>query len=513
MNKLSNNMNNFLTNIIRSKYSLLLMIVFITVFAVAHTQSPLYSSNQNTYLLHGLANANLGFLSYDWMANTIDPFPLFSLIVSLTYSNAPELFFYIYYAIILGVFIFSIMGIVSKVWGINRSDLEYLTNFVVITCVGSAAIDLSKLMSGVAGQYILGPVFQPSVFGVFLLLSVYAFLAGKPFLSVIFLGVAANFHATYLLSAASLTLSYMTIIILDEKNYRKALSVGLLSLISVAPVVIYTFLSFTPTSIESIKQAQSILVDYRIPHHAKVDVWFGHETLIKLSIVGFALFVLRRSRIWLIILIPFLISITLTLIQVLTGSHFLALLFPWRISSFLIPLCSFLLAGGVVYYIFHKYIRIINKHRKEIRKLLFFVLVLSFISGIVIQIDKNESHSKAKFTPMMSFVTETISKDNIYLIPPRLQRFRLQTGARILVDEKTHPYKDVEVIDWYSRLQLANEFYSTGSKKQCQVLYEISHRYGVTHVVSEEKKMLNCDLLNEIFNDGIYYVYKIKDIN
>src|SRR5438045_9149401 len=43
------------------------------LFAVAHTQSPLYYSNQNQYLLHGLANAGVGYLNEDWLANTRDP--------------------------------------------------------------------------------------------------------------------------------------------------------------------------------------------------------------------------------------------------------------------------------------------------------------------------------------------------------------------------------------------------------------------------------------------------------
>lgn len=516
-------MNTRLKTFIGNKYHFLSVFLLSVVFAISHTQSPLYTSNQNTYLLHGLANGNLGFLSYDWMANTTDPFPIFSLLVSLTYSNASTFLFYIYYAIILAIFIFSIMGIASVAWERNRSNLECFTSYVVITSICSAAfaylsykligINLSNIvLNGVAGQYILGPVFQPSTFGVFLLLSVYTFLKDKPFLAVVFLGVAANLHATYLLSAATLTLSYMTIIILEENKYRKALLVGLLSLIIVAPVVIYSFFSFASTSTDTLSQAQSILVDYRIPHHANISVWFGADTLIKFAIIILALLMLRRSRIWLIILIPILISIALTLIQILTESHFLALLFPWRISTFLIPLSFFSLASGAIYYIFQRYAQIINNHRKAINLLLTIVLFCIFSFGVLKLFLINKNHNEAEFTPMMAFVTETMVKDDIYLIPLELEQFRLQTGSRILVDKKTHPYKDVEVIGWYDRILLANRFYTVSTESQCDVLNEISYRYGVTHVViSNEKNILNCDFLHIIFNDGIYSVYKIKD--
>jgi len=208
-------MNNQLSNLINNKkYSLLLAFLLIIVFAVSNTLTPLYFSNQNTYFLHGLANSNFGVLSYDWLANTTDPFPLFSLLVSQTYSNAPTFFFHIYYIFILGVFICSIMGIASKVWEINRSHIEYFIYFVVITSLCSSAVgnlsqkligyNLSHLLEGgVAGQKILGSVFQPSIFGVFLLLSVYAFLRNRPFVAVLFSGVAATFHASDLLSAAA----------------------------------------------------------------------------------------------------------------------------------------------------------------------------------------------------------------------------------------------------------------------------------------------------------------------
>ena len=64
------------------------------IFAASYTLTPLFSSNQNTYFLHGLANGKLGFLANDWMANTTDPFPLFSFLIYLTHSFFPTFFFY-----------------------------------------------------------------------------------------------------------------------------------------------------------------------------------------------------------------------------------------------------------------------------------------------------------------------------------------------------------------------------------------------------------------------------------
>ena len=63
-----------------------------------YTQTPLYASNQNTYFLHGLAGAGRGLLRADWLANTADPFPLFTLLVCATARFAHEWCFHAFHA-------------------------------------------------------------------------------------------------------------------------------------------------------------------------------------------------------------------------------------------------------------------------------------------------------------------------------------------------------------------------------------------------------------------------------
>lgn len=409
------------------------------------------------------------------------------------------------------------MGITSKVWRIDHSYREYFSFFVISASICSAAfaylsrkligIDLRAILyDGVAGQNVLGSVFQPSSFGVFLLLSIYMFLRNKAFVAVLFLGVAVNFHASYILGAATLTLSYIVLIILEEKNYSKAFFVGFFSLVVVMPTIAYTYLSFSPTSPEVMSQAQGILVNYRIPHHSKVDIWFDSGALIKISIIILALLVHRKNKIFYIILIPFIISLSLTIIQVITNSNFLALLFPWRISVFLIPLSTFILIGGAVSFVFRRYSQQINDNKKIINMLLAFI----FIFGIYFNYKKYKQHNTADFLPMMAFVADTKTKDDIYLIPTELKRFRLQTGVRIFVDKKTHPYKDSEVIDWYDRIQIANKLFNSGTELHCNVLQGISSKYHITHIVINSKEhVLNCNFSVKTFNDGIYSVYKI----
>ena len=95
-------------------------------------------------------------------------------------------------------------------------------------------------------------------------------------------------------------------------------------------------------------QARQILVDFRIPHHAKPSEWFGFHSVLLIAIVVFALWVFRKNRIFPVLLTGSVITALLTLLQIITSSDFLALLFPWRISVWLVPISSCLLIAKAV---------------------------------------------------------------------------------------------------------------------------------------------------------------------
>src|SRR5438105_1349392 len=86
-------------------------------FAAACGQAPLYYSNQNQYFLHGLADAGVGLLHEDWLANTLDPTPLFSALVAFTARHLHPWAFYLYYALLLGVYAAAMLGLFVAVVG------------------------------------------------------------------------------------------------------------------------------------------------------------------------------------------------------------------------------------------------------------------------------------------------------------------------------------------------------------------------------------------------------------
>ena len=123
------------------------------VFAAMYTQAPLYDSNQNSYFLHGLSDGRLGFLSNDWMATTTDPFPVFSVLVELTYRELHPHFFYFYYFSLLVIFSYTVLGIASKTWRIDRSLSSYILYALSVTAVASPVFSrMTTRLTGVGAS-------------------------------------------------------------------------------------------------------------------------------------------------------------------------------------------------------------------------------------------------------------------------------------------------------------------------------------------------------------------------
>ncbi|MCB0296046.1 MAG: hypothetical protein KDG51_12600, partial [Calditrichaeota bacterium] len=215
------------------------------VSTVIYGISPLYTSNQNQYLLYGLARGGMGWLCDDWMANTTDPVPLFSWLVYLTYRFLSIDWFYVYFAAAVGIYIYALSRIVFVLFDFGGSRLQRLSFFTVMALIHSGFLRtlvdavsgkelLNLFYTGLAKQYVLAYEFQPSVFGVLLLLSIALFLQ-KRYRGAVGLAVlAAAFHTGSLFSAGGLVLAYMAAIYLEKRALWPALKPGLLALLLIA---------------------------------------------------------------------------------------------------------------------------------------------------------------------------------------------------------------------------------------------------------------------------------------
>ena len=345
-------------------------------------------------------------------------------------------------------------------------------------------------------------------------MSICCSLYEKYYLAVFLLALAATFHPTYLVSAGILTFAYLIIILVRGEKLLKVFLVSLLSLVLILPVYSYMTWAFTPTSPELWHQAQEFIVQLRIPHHSLPQVWLqedGHKAYIQALIVILALWMVRKSDLFLILLIPFLATVLSTIIQLLINSNTIAFIAPWRLSIFLVPISTSIILAQIITSIFNRHQTLISKYQQVIVRLSITVISILVIIGTINQI-LSFGYGKTS-NMMMDFVRENRQSGQTYLIPPDMRdmkKFRLSTGVPIFINSKTHPYKDTEVLEWIDRLGKARNFYQM-SDRSCQILSDLVANYSITHVVLyQEQRNLECDRLKNIYRNKKYQVAKIE---
>ncbi len=521
----------------------------IILFCMAYSQAPLYYSNQNQYFLHGFTKAKLGYLEKDWLGNTTDPTPLFSGLICLSITWLNENIFYFYYAMLQGVFL-------SCAWIIyhrknNNKPFEighYALFSAIFILINSAALRWLSyrlfdqdypwfLQAGVAGQYILGAMFQPSNFGVFLLLGLSLFMVEKHISATVFTCLAGILHTTYLLGGAFIILGFQLYLVLDGK-IKKAILIGILALLLVMPSVFYAAGNFQPSSSEGFKEAQEFLVKFRLPHHCLPQLWLDWVACLQILWIMLSIFLLRKQKALTVILVPFLLGALLTLIQVATKNNTLALLFPWRISSVLVPLATMIILSEFLSYCNPFISRLKPFVPSVVLSIILALLGIAipvFKAGFVIKENENGilAHIKTNKTiddlyllpvnvPNLASTTRgSLSSDfkpigkkttDTRIVPIDMQRFRLYAQAPLYIDFKAIPYKDADVLDWHRRLLLAQNWQKRLlDNKSPELLLEELRAQKINHIVTNANVDLVQSELELKFSDDHFKLWKIKE--
>jgi hypothetical protein len=195
---------------------------------------------------------------------------------------------------------------------------------------------------------LLGPYIQPSVFGVLLILSMWAYLRHHILLAALLAAAAPALHPTYLLPTLAMTLVYVLTLVRQDRHIRRGLVIAAVAVLIVLPSAAFAVLRVAAASLDIQAEARRILVEIRQPHHAVPAVWFGWDDGARIALIAAALIVVRRTRIFPVLAVLAAVGTALTAIQILSGSDVLALVFPWRISVVLVPIATTLLLAAAM---------------------------------------------------------------------------------------------------------------------------------------------------------------------
>lgn len=524
-------------------------------FALTYAQAPLYYSNQTQYFLHGLADAGVGELDEDWLANTADPTPIFTKLVAVTVGYLHENLFYVYYALLQGVYFLSLWGIFRALAG-RRATLWRESIFLLLMLlIHSAVIRVASIrvfgtdypwyfQSGLAGQYILGPVFQPSTFGVILLASIWAFLVDRRFLAITLAALSGALHSTYLLAAGLFTLSYLSVW-MSQRWSMRGIWLGLWALALVTPIIIYNIVTFKPETEFTLVQAQHILVHFRIPHHAIPRLWADEVAWIQIAWMVLGIVLSRGSWLFPVQVLVFGASLVLTIIQQISDDNMLALLFPWRTSVILIPLSTAIIFTRLITWRASPGNPPSRSRRVAAWGTLAVGAAFFATAGAIIMAQHVGFQVSDEEEGLFDHVRTTVASGDVYLLPigppdppleetvrgsqkgdfkpasaqkkdPRflpidLQRFRTATGAPIWVDFKSIPYRDVDVLEWYERLRKNRQFYDKLYSDNPSPVFAELRAARITHIVARTDELLTHAELTEEYADAMYRVYRLQD--
>ncbi len=458
------------------------------LFGIAYSQAVVFTSNQNTKFISGLALANYQDIASDWMAKISDPFPVFSHILKWQYELLGLIAgVHVAYLFLLALYAMTAVWLVGHI--VERDDYRPRILFVFslmlmfIHFVWVRHKLLTLIPDGLSDQYILGEYYQPCVLGVLLLTGTAAYVSSRTILAAACLISAALVHPTYVIAAIMIAASIIVLPanrLLEISWRQRLIFMSLFSFVigAYAFWLIHHLASGDPAIA---KQAHKLLAENRIPHHAKISQWDLQKT-ITFMVVGFAAAWFDRKQLIGQLIFVLLLVVVATLIwsQVAYSPTFVVTA-PWRVSAYIAPLSWIILFSVIARWIQ----RLINKEVfwsfSQFIKVSSLCVLIFCAVGITDLTNRYESKKELGYYAISRFIENYHQRGFQYLIPIEESNIRLEAGVPVFATWKTHPTKDSEFLVWYERIETARTVYET--KVDPFNILTVLKAQALTHVI------------------------------
>lgn len=294
-------------------------------------------------------------------------------------------------------------------------------------------------------------------------------------------GFAALMHFSYFIHTSVLALVGLLWLFRSGQRVLTIQSAAIYSLFAIPAVAYASSIAFhQPDAAE----AAAILVFERIPHHALPQHWISFDAIIRYAIMLFStVFLLKFSGG--VVKWMYGVSTTYvvlgTIVVAISHSTSLALLFPWRASVYLVPIGTIVLLTYCMLFALNVVSRFSPQPWRVFQVVVFVGLILSLVFHCRSLCARGENDDR-EHTAVLNMVRQTTTEDNVLLIPPEWEWFRLAATRPIYVDWKSHPYASTEVLEWWKRINVAREFYKEDLISESR-LNDICTTTDVSHVL------------------------------
>lgn len=426
---------------------------------------PLFHSNQNTYFLQGLRLAGVEGLQTDWLAHTRPPHIAFTWVVATLQSLGALEFGVHLIEAALYLALVGALWILSGCHNSRRPVRSPHTRFLICGVLLALLTEPGPWHTifnwgGLAQQYLFGGYLQPGEFGIGILIAIALLSVGRDRLAIAFLVLAATFHASYLIGCLILAVA-ISADLLHRKQRRDGLLLLAAFVAGVSPVVMYG-LSFGGDA-GSTARASALLARDVIPQHAWPAVWWSPDQLLKMLVMTLGSMAAWR---WFSRTVAVAMSASLLLVVLGTAyvyfsqNTYVALLFPWRASTYLYPLSLLCLMVSMASMADRLASRVAPQRVDGAWR------SCALLVGAILTVESVRERAMPKSAPEFPFAAEVSGLTDVtdqIIIPVTdrdlWNRFRLLTLRPIYVDRKSHPYLAAEVLEWKRRIDAVNGFY------------------------------------------------------
>jgi hypothetical protein len=463
--------------------ALLLALIGVATFAAFPTK-PLYSENQNTKFLYGLAKAGYGRLRDDWLAQQPSELPIFDALVFLTANFAGPWAFFVWHALLVVVYAVAMYGI-ARLVGLTEPERFGPGGRWFLTIFGIWFVGLhsnnatGRMFEGVGHQYIHGPVFEPAMFGVLALLGLLLFRLGQAGWAAVLIVAAAWIHPAYAIPGLMLFAG----MVVARWRFGPAMvqlpplvmAGGVLGCLGAAG---FAWSLLQPVDPAVHAEAVRIITEIRIPQHSLPEQWFDGNGQAKLLLVITAIVLARRDPVGWVLLTMTLGIAALSIWVYVAHDMQLALAAPWRASAIVMPAANAILLGRAM-----QEFAIMSENRSWLARtcLILTAFVLVAAIGLGIRGKIRQFVLLAKDPAYFAWVRDNAKPGDVFLTPVHEMDFRLATGQPQYVSWKSHPYAGPAVLEWYRRVEQARAVTKTPDPP-CETLAALAGE-GVTHVV------------------------------